>query len=150
MAKDLSKYPFDIRPLSREDGGGYLISFSDFNECVSDGETIEEAVKNGLDALAETVAALEDMGKPVPEPGSGAAYSGKLPLRISKSLHARLAKQAHLEGVSMNSLIQEFVAEGMGIRRRKERRNPATGKAGQYVMKKDERFKIKKSQSKAS
>jgi len=149
MAKDLSKYPFEVRPLSKEDGGGYLISFSDFNECISDGETVDEAIKNGLDALAETIAALEDMGKPVPEPGSGAVFSGKLPLRISKSLHARLAKQAHLEGVSMNSLIQEFVAEGMGIRK-KTRRSPAAGKGASYAVKGQKRFKIKESQSKAS
>jgi len=118
MAKDFGEYPFEVRPLSKEDGGGYLVSFPDFNECISDGETIDEAIKNGRDALAETIAALEDMGKPVPEPGSGGAYSGKLPLRISKSLHARLAKRAHLEGVSMNSLIQEIVAEGMGLRKK--------------------------------
>ena len=117
MAKDLSKYPFEIRALSEDEGGGFLISFTDFNECVSDGGTVEEAIKNGLDALKGTILALEDLGFPVPKPGSGGAYSGKLPLRISKSLHARLARQSNIEGVSMNSLIQEFVAEGLGARR---------------------------------
>ena len=117
MAKDLSKYPFEIRALSKEEGGGFLINFPDFNKCYSDGETVEEAIKNGLDALGEAIYALEDMGFPVPEPGSGGAYSGKLPLRISRSLHARLAKRSKAEGISMNSLVQEFVAEGLGARR---------------------------------
>ena len=35
-------YPFIIRPLSKEDGGGYLIEFPDLPGCISDGETIEE------------------------------------------------------------------------------------------------------------
>jgi len=68
---DLSKYPYEIRTLSEEDGGGFLVSYPDFNVCVSDGATIEEALANGLEALAETIAALEETGHPVPEPGSG-------------------------------------------------------------------------------
>lgn len=56
--KDISQYPFEIRPLGEEDGGGYLISFPDFLECISDGETPEEAIQNGMDALEETIAAL--------------------------------------------------------------------------------------------
>ena len=58
MAK-LTDYPFEVRPLSEEDGGGYLISFPDFAECISDGETIEEAIANGRDALKATIAALK-------------------------------------------------------------------------------------------
>ena len=75
--RDLSQYPFEIRPLSEEEGGGFLISFPDFSECISDGETPEEAIRNGLDALQETIAALESMNLPVPEPGSGGSFSGK-------------------------------------------------------------------------
>jgi predicted RNase H-like HicB family nuclease len=57
--KDLSIYPFEIRPLSKEEGGGYMISFTDFSECISDGETIAAAIENGMDALQETIAALK-------------------------------------------------------------------------------------------
>ena len=45
------KYPFEIRQLSGEEGGGYLISFPDLPGCISDGDTIEEAIKNGIDAM---------------------------------------------------------------------------------------------------
>lgn len=31
----LADYPFEIRPLSAGEGGGYLISYPDFSECVS-------------------------------------------------------------------------------------------------------------------
>ncbi len=75
--KNLSKYPFKIRPLSKEEGGGYMISCTDFSECISDGETIAEAIENGMDALQETIAALESLEQPVPEPDSGGTHSGK-------------------------------------------------------------------------
>ncbi len=43
-------YPFEsythvISPLSPEEGGGFLISFPDLPGCMSDGETIEEAIQ---------------------------------------------------------------------------------------------------------
>jgi antitoxin HicB len=114
--RDLKQYPFEIRPLRNEEGGGYLISFPDFSECISDGETPEEAIRNGFDALEETIAALESMGLPVPEPESRGGYSGKFIQRVPKSLHARLAARAKQEGVSMNSLVISFLSEGLGKR----------------------------------
>ena len=114
--RDLSQYPFEIRPLSAEEGGGYLISFPDFAECISDGETPQEAIQNGIDALAETIAALEDMGLPVPEPGSGGSYSGRFVQRVPRSLHSRLVAKAAQEGVSMNSLVISYLSERLGVR----------------------------------
>lgn len=92
--RNLLQCPFEIRPLSEEDGGGYLISFPDFSECISDGETPEEAIRNGMDALDETISALENMGLPFPEPGRGGEYSIKFFQRVPKCLHARLAARA--------------------------------------------------------
>ena len=114
--RDLSQYPFEIRPLSEEEGGGFLISFTDFSECISDGETIEEAIENGMDALQETIAALQSLNMPVPEPGSGGSYSGKFIQRVPRSIHARLVMRAKQEGVSMNSLVTSILAESLGKR----------------------------------
>ena len=50
----MKDYPFEIRPLTTEEGGGYFISYPDFDMCVSDGETIEEAIINGKDCLLYT------------------------------------------------------------------------------------------------
>ena len=114
--KNVSKYPFEIRPLSKEDGGGYMISFNDFTECISDGETIAEAIENGMDALQETIAALESLDMPVPEPGSGGMYSGKFIQWVPKTIHSRLVIRAKQEGVSMNSLVTSILAESLGKR----------------------------------
>ena len=113
---NLSKYPFEIHPLSKEDGGGYMISFTDVSECISDGETIAAAIENGMDALQETIAALESLDMPVPEPGSGGTYSGKFIQRVPKSIHSRLIMRAKQEGVSMNSLVTSMLAESLGKR----------------------------------
>ena len=38
----LSEYPFTIRPLTADEGGGYLIEFPDVPLCMSDGESEAE------------------------------------------------------------------------------------------------------------
>ena len=114
--KNLDDYPFEIRPLAAAEGGGFLISFPDFSECISDGETIEEAIAHGRVALAATMAALQAKGLPVPAPKSGGVASGKFVARVPKTIHAQLAARVKAEGVSLNTLVLAFIAEGLGRR----------------------------------
>ena len=110
----LTDYPFEVRPLSSDEGGGFLISFPDFAECISDGETVEEAMENGRDALKATVAALKAKKIAVPAPNSGGVASGKFVARVPKTVHAQLATRARAEGVSLNALVLTFIAQGLG------------------------------------
>ena len=115
----LADYPFEIRPLNAEEGGGFLISYTDFSDCISDGETVEEALANGKDALKATIAALKAKQLPVPAANTGGVASGKFVARVPKTVHAQLAMRAKTEGVSLNALVLTFIAQGLG---RKERR----------------------------
>ncbi|HMN79157.1 MAG TPA: toxin-antitoxin system HicB family antitoxin [Burkholderiaceae bacterium] len=110
----LTGYPFEVRPLSDAEGGGYLISFPDFAECISDGDSIEEAIENGRDALKATIAALKARKLPVPSPNSGGVASGKFIARVPKTVHAQLTTRAKAEGVSLNALVLTFIAQGLG------------------------------------
>ncbi len=38
---DLSQYPFKIRPLSKEEGGGFLIKFPDFSQSQMEGRLMK-------------------------------------------------------------------------------------------------------------
>ncbi len=56
------KYPLTIKPLSEEEGGGYQVEYLDLPGCMADGETVEEALKEGEDAvLAWIRSAKEDI-----------------------------------------------------------------------------------------
>ena len=110
----LTDCPFEVCPLSSEEGGGYLISFPDFAECISDGESVDEAIENGRDALKATIAALKTKKLAVPAPNSGGVASGKFVARVPKSVHAQLATRARAEGVSLNALVLTFIAQGLG------------------------------------
>jgi len=109
--EELLKYPCVVRPLSEEDGGGYMASFPDLPLVAGDGPTPEDALADGLDALKCALEAMREWGKPIPEPGQA---TGKMALRLPKSLHLRLMARADAEGVSINTTAVSLIAEGLG------------------------------------
>lgn len=66
----MSEYAFFIIPLSEEDGGGYAAIFPDLPGCMSDGETPEEALVNGQDAMKAWLSVQKERGVEIPAPGS--------------------------------------------------------------------------------
>lgn len=124
-------YMHEMTPLSEEDGGGFMITFPDLPGCMSDGETIEEAIANGRDAFNACISAMVDMGRPVPPPSARPVElmeleaSGKFIMRVPKGLHARLAARAKREGVSLNTLVLSYAAEGLGGGHKETKRSRA-------------------------
>jgi predicted RNase H-like HicB family nuclease len=66
---------FTVRPLSKEEGGGYLVEYPDIPGCMSDGETTEEAIANGREALRDCIEVFKESGWKLPKPGVEAATS---------------------------------------------------------------------------
>jgi antitoxin HicB len=126
----IDKYPFTIRPLAIEDGGGYLIEYPDLPGCHSDGETPEQAIVNGRGAVRSYLMSCRKHGDPIPRPSSPARSSGQFRVRMPKTLHARLVAEAEREGVSLNMLVVSAAAQALGQReeiapKRKGRRRAA-------------------------
>jgi antitoxin HicB len=121
----LQDHPFTIRPLTENEGGGYLIEFPDVPGCMSDGESPEEAIINGRDALKCALLTLKEFGGPIPAPGAFVAASGRWRQRVPKTLHSRLVQRAKQENVSLSTLVTAMIAEGLGSRQRCVRRPPS-------------------------
>jgi len=115
MKTDQDTVPrFEIRPLSEAEGGGYLIEFPDYPGCMADGETPEEAIREGRDALDSYRRTLAALGRPLPHDGD--AFGGQWRQRVPKSMHAALVRRAEREGVSLNTFVVALLAEGLGRR----------------------------------
>ena len=116
-------YPFILRKLTEDEGGGFLIEFPDLPGCMSDGETVEEAMKNGQDAIACWMLAAKEIGRDIPHPGDLESQSGKWVQRVPKSMHSRLVEKAKQEGVSLNTLVVSMISEvlGRGLQRKRRR-----------------------------
>ena len=68
---------------------------------------LEKAIEFSIESAIQI---CEEEGRPVP-PEDGDIYaSGKIALRVPKSLHRKLISQSRMEGVSMNQLIVSKLA----------------------------------------
>ena len=110
----VESYPFTIRPLTEEEGGGFLVEYPDLPGCISDGGTPEESLRDGADAVKAYLLDCAKHGDPIPRPNLA---SGQWRQRVPRSLHARLVARARQEGVSLNTLVTAMIAEGLGRRR---------------------------------
>jgi len=101
---DYLNLPYNIIIKHISDGSGdyYFASVLEFEGCMSDGETPEEAYTNIRDAMAGWIETKLESGFSVPVPMNAEKYSGKYVVRLPKTLHARLAIEAEREGVSLN------------------------------------------------
>jgi antitoxin HicB len=61
------EYPIVVEPMPDEEGGGFAV-VPDLPDCMSDGETPEEALANVRDAIAVWIEAARDLGRPIPKP----------------------------------------------------------------------------------
>lgn len=50
--------------------GGYWVTFPDFPECMTQGDTTQEAYEMAVDALGLALVSLEEEKQPIPEPSS--------------------------------------------------------------------------------
>jgi antitoxin HicB len=110
---NIPEYPFIIRHLLKEEGGGFLIEFPDLPGCMSDGETIGEAIENGKDAIQAWLEAANEINRPIPNPGELEGQSGKWVQRVPKSIHLRLVNRAKDENVSLNTLVITMLTESL-------------------------------------
>jgi antitoxin HicB len=84
VAPEMKTVPrFEIRPLSEVEGEGNLVEFPDFPGCVADGETPEQALEEGIDALDSYRKTLEELGRTVP--AAGEVYRGESRQRVPTS-----------------------------------------------------------------
>ena len=95
----IERYPFNVEPLSQEEGGGYAITFPDLPGCMSDGETVEQAITLGREPFRACMTCIIEDGEAIPEP-HGVAEPAKFVLRLPRTLHSRLTSRASAEGVS--------------------------------------------------
>jgi predicted RNase H-like HicB family nuclease len=108
-----------LRPYSRvlipdHDTKTYAAFILEFPGCVAQGDTPEAAYRS-LEAAAESwIEAARDLGQEVPRPFSEERYSGRVLLRLPRSLHQRAAEMARRDHVSLNQFIVAAVAERLG------------------------------------
>jgi predicted HicB family RNase H-like nuclease len=78
--------------------------------CEARGVTAAEAVGQIPGALAEWIEDAYSAGREIPEPWDARDYSGKLLVRMPKSVHRELARSAERDQVSLNAYINALLS----------------------------------------
>ena len=108
--------PYVVRIYPEPDGSGYTAEIPDLPGCLTCADTLPELWEMIEDAKRTWIEGSLEAGLPVPEPAISAAHqpSGKLTLRLPRSLHRSIAEQAEHEGVSINQFITVVLAQTVG------------------------------------
>ena len=112
MAKDLAYYLSLDYPVtvSYDPDHAYYANVELLGVCSAVGATAAEAYENvQVSKKLWFEGALEE-GLPIPEPEPEKEYSGRLVLRLPKSLHAKLARRAEDDGTSLNQYLVMLLA----------------------------------------
>jgi len=102
------------RELIPEPEGGWFVRVKELPCCMSQGDTVDEAMLMIEEAMRGWLESELENGKTIPEPRPEEEYSGKFIVRVPKSLHRKLAEISGSEGVSLNQWINTTLAEAVG------------------------------------
>ncbi|TCK05261.1 type II toxin-antitoxin system HicB family antitoxin [Phorcysia thermohydrogeniphila] len=110
VSKELEYYmklPYTVEIVPYKDGG-FFAKIKELEGCMTEADTLEEVLKLLEDAKRAWIETALEEGLDIPLPESmreEKEYSGRILLRLPKSLHRKLAEAAKEEGVSLNTYI---------------------------------------------
>ncbi|EEJ71881.1 toxin-antitoxin system HicB family antitoxin [Lactobacillus ultunensis] len=117
MKKDLNyymslNYPTEFQKIVEDDGEIYYrITVPKLPGLIAYGDSIKEGLDDLEGAKKAWFSSCLRRNIKIPEP-IHKNYSGKLLVRMPKSLHAQLAEEAEEENVSLNAFIVSKLAQG--------------------------------------
>jgi antitoxin HicB len=115
-AQEATKYTALIRPSEHEGEVTFEAVLKEFGSSLTAfGRTPAEALKRLYREGDDLIELLRDSGKSVPEPQlpqPWEGHSGKMTVRMPRSLHYKLQMLAEEENVSLNTLVVTILAWG--------------------------------------
>ena len=111
-AKDYLKEPYS-RILIPADGA-YSAKVLEFHGCFAQGRTPEEAYTNLEKAAEAWIEVALAMGHEIPPPLASHDFSGRIALRIPKSIHKQAAKFAEMDDTSLNQFFLAAISARVG------------------------------------
>lgn len=109
-------YRLSVVRDGEDKGTPWTASVEELPGCASRGKTPDEALNGVQQAMAEWIAVALKEGRDIPEPRSTSSHSGRLLLRMPKTLHGELTRAAERESISLNQFITDTLASAVAWR----------------------------------
>jgi antitoxin HicB len=113
---DLPYHVSLVRDESERGDEAWTASVDELPACTASAPSAEEAVHRLRGAMEKWIAAALERNEEIPEPRSDSTQSGRLLVRMPKTLHAQLTRAAERDGVSLNQFITGALASAVGWR----------------------------------
>lgn len=115
---DIEKYPFELF-VEENDGVSYFrVIYKDVPYAGGAGDTAEEAIALAKESLALILEDMLEQGETIPMPSIKRLeddVSGRVTLRMPKSLHRRLIARSEEDGVSLNTTVVAAISEYLSL-----------------------------------
>lgn len=110
-------YSITVRQVNLDGEPVFEARIRELPDVVEYADRADEAYDLALDSIETTAIVLAEQGRPMPPPFEPVDdYSGRVTLRLPRSLHRSLADGAEAEGVSLNQHLVSMLAYQAGTR----------------------------------
>ena len=114
--EDYLDLPYTIEFVPDKSDPDHSVWFASVRElkgCMTEADDFDEAARQIWSAMHDWIQDALESGDPIPEPATSEEFSGKFSVRLPKSLHRDLVRQAAREGVSLNQYITSVLSRSV-------------------------------------
>lgn len=108
-------YPVTLAP--DEEAGGYVVTFRDIPEAITQGDSVEEALEQAADCLEEAIAGRMRRGEEIPAPSPFLRNERHVVVPIATATKAALYKAIRESGLSKVELAIKLGCDEKEVRR---------------------------------
>ena len=98
-------YPGDFRP---DPDGGFLVTFPDVPEAITQGDTLEEAKRSAVDALGLALRGYLAQGRELPRPSKGKKGHLDIPVEATDALKLAVVEAFRAVGISKSEFARRL------------------------------------------
>ncbi len=110
-------YPIVLASTANGGRPSWSATVEELPGCQAHGATPESAAAAVQEAIERWIEDARAEGREIPPPGAAAAHSGRLLVRMPRSLHAELVRASEREGTSLNAYIVAVLSASVAWRR---------------------------------
>lgn len=113
----MKNYKMNVFAVETENSLVWNVTFPEIFGCGGAGDTPEAAIADANENLKVHLQFLEEENLPIPKPDNNLKtneFSGKISLRIPKSLHKEITEIANKEGISVNQCLNYAISTFVG------------------------------------
>lgn len=103
-------YPVTVHEDSE---GGFVIEIEELPGCMTQADTFDEAFEAIEDARKVWIETAYHEGHDIPLPRDMEKYQGRFLVRLPRTLHRNLVRNAKREGVSLNQYVTSLLSAGV-------------------------------------